>query len=285
MSQTPVRIAVVGHVEWVHFLPVARVPLQGELIEAHEPWEDAAGGGGVAAVQMAKLAGGATFFTAVGDDERGRDAVARLRELGVDMAAAVRPKPQRLAYAFLDEDGERTITVAGERLVAKAEDDLPWDSVGELDAVYFTGGDVGALRAARQARVLVATPRARDALSESGVELDVLVRSGGDAGESDDPEKLGWRSRYVVTTHGSEGTSYTAAEGETGSFHAAPLPGPLVDAYGAGDSFAAGLTYALGTGLEIRDAIAVAARCGAANLTGRGPYAGQLTAAGLAESA
>lgn len=56
-----------------------------------------------------------------------------------------------------------------------------------------------------------------------------------------------------------------------------PLPGPPVDAYGCGDAFAAGLTYALGVGLAPGDAVRLAARCGAAALTGRGPYAGQLT--------
>lgn len=278
MTGKPLRIAVVGHVEWAHFLPVARLPRQGELIDAHGPWEDAAGGGAVAAVQMAKLAGSASFFTAVGDDELGRASVCRLEELGVDMAAAVRPCAQRLAYAFLDDDGERTITVAGERLVAAAGDPLPWEKMKEMDAVYFTGGDADAMRAARGARVLVATPRARDALTASGVELDVLVRSGGDAGESDDPEKLGWRTKLVVTTHGAQGGSFAAAEGKTSTFHAAPLPGPIVDAYGAGDSFAGALTYALGAGLEVQEAVALASRCGAANLTGRGPYAGQLTA-------
>jgi ribokinase len=276
-----VKIAVVGHLEWVHFLPVAAVPVQGELIEAHDAWEDAAGGGAVAAVQMLKLAGSAVFFTAVGDDALGREAVLRLEKHGLEMAAAVRRAPQRLAYTFLDDDGERTITVAGERLIPRASDPLPWDRIDEMDAVYFTGGDADALRAARRARVLVATPRARDALTASGVELDVLVRSGGDAGESDDPDKLGWRTRHVVTTRGEQGGSYTA-EGRTGQFHAAPLPGPIVDAYGAGDSFAAALTYGLGVGLGIEEAIEVASRCGAANITGRGPYAGQLTADGLA---
>jgi ribokinase len=276
----PIRVAVVGHVEWAHFLPVARVPVQGELIEAHDYWEDAAGGGAVAAVQMAKLAGGTGFFTAVGNDELGHEVVTRLEKQDLELFAAVHQQPQRLAYAFLDEDGERTITVAGDRLVPLAEDPLPWDRLAEMDAVYFTGGDGEALRAARRAKVLVATPRARDALSASGVELDVLVRSGGDAGESDDPEKLGWRTRQVVTTHGEEGGSYTA-HGHTGQFHAAPLSGPIVDAYGAGDSFAGALTYALGSGLDLQKAVELASRCGAANLTGRGPYAGQLTAEAL----
>jgi ribokinase len=55
-----------------------------------------------------------------------------------------------------------------------------------------------------------------------------------------------------------------------GPYTAADPPGEVVDAYGAGDSFAAGLTYALGAGLEGNDALAFAARCGAAALTGRG---------------
>jgi ribokinase len=54
------------------------------------------------------------------------------------------------------------------------------------------------------------------------------------------------------------------------------LPGPPVDAYGAGDSFAAGLTFGLSTLDSTKEALEFAARCGAACLTGRGPYAGQL---------
>ena len=55
-----------------------------------------------------------------------------------------------------------------------------------------------------------------------------------------------------------------------GPFTAAPVPGPREDTYGCGDSFMAGLTYALGAELGAHDAVAFAARCGAAALTGRG---------------
>ena len=275
------RIGVVGHVEWVEFARVERVPVPGEIVEAGEGWEEAAGGGAVAAVQMAKLAGEATFFTAFGDDERGHHAREQLTRLGLRVEAVMRPRPQRRALTLLDAGGERTITVLGERLVPVRADPLPWDELEQMDAIYFTGGDAAALRAARGARTLVATPRAGAALTQSGVELDVLVRSAGDAGEELAPESLGRPPRLVVMTHGAQGGSYLAGEGVTGSYEAAPLPGPLLDAYGAGDSFAGGLTFALGRGLEIPDALALASRCGAANLTGRGPYAGQMTAAAL----
>jgi ribokinase len=52
------------------------------------------------------------------------------------------------------------------------------------------------------------------------------------------------------------------------------------DAYGCGDSFAAGFTYGLGARLPLDEALALGARCGAACMTGRGPYEGQLTTVG-----
>jgi len=275
------RIAVVGHVEWVEFARVERVPVAGEIVEAREGWEEAAGGGAVAAVQMAKLAGEATFLTAFGDDERGHHAREQLTALGLRVEATMRERPQRRALTFLDRDGERTITVLGERLVPERSDSLPWDELAEMDAIYFTGGDAAVLEAARAARTLVATPRAGEALTASGVELDVLVRSAGDTGEDIDPASLPRPPRLVVMTHGAQGGSFLAGEGVTGHYRAAPLSGEVVDAYGAGDSFAGGLTFALGRGLEVADALALAARCGAANLTGRGPYSGQLASRDL----
>ena len=111
------RAGVVGHVEWVDFAVVERLPVPGEILHAREHFTEAGGGGGVAAVQMRRLVGAATFLTAVGDDRAGEDAAARLREHGVDLHAAVRPREQRRAFTYLSDDHERTITVLGARLV------------------------------------------------------------------------------------------------------------------------------------------------------------------------
>jgi ribokinase len=48
------------------------------------------------------------------------------------------------------------------------------------------------------------------------------------------------------------------------------LYGPYEDAYGAGDCFAAGLTYALAQGLEVADALTFASERGALALTRKG---------------
>ena len=54
-----------------------------------------------------------------------------------------------------------------------------------------------------------------------------------------------------------------------------------MDTYGAGDCFAAGLTYALGAGLAVEEALALAAKCGAWTVAGQGPYGNQLGAEDL----
>ena len=178
------RVAVVGHVEWVEFALVKAVPEEGEIVHAPETWEEAAGGGAVAAVQLARLAGECIFYTALGDDDLGHSAKRRLEQLGVRVEAAWREQPQRRAFVFLDASGERTITTIGERLGPREDDsELPWAELQGVDAVYVTAGDSGAVRLARAATRLVSTPRAMRALADARVPIDVLVSSGKDPGE------------------------------------------------------------------------------------------------------
>jgi ribokinase len=271
------RVAVVGHIEWVQFARVPHVPRAGEVMHARDPFEEPAGGGAVAAVQLARLAGKAMLLTALGEDDLARRSVTRLRELGVEVHAAARAADTRRAVTLVDEAGERTITTFGPRLEPVGADvELPWNAFEEIDAVYFTAGDLGALRAARAARVLVASPRAVDALGH-GVPLDALVLSGDDAIERAEAATAREEAALVVSTDGARGGAYRARSGAAGRWAASPLPAPRADSYGCGDSFAAGLTYGLGAGMAVPDALDLAARCGAACLTGRGPYERQLT--------
>lgn len=270
------HVAAVGHVEWVEFLRVPAVPRPGDIVHVSERWEEPGGGGAVAAAQLARLAGQAAFFTALAADELGRASADALDELGVEVHAAQRPAPQRRAVTHVDDAGERTITVLGDRLVPHGSDPLPWFTLSGFDAVYFTGGDAAALEAARAADVLVASARTGTLLAETGVPIDVLVHSAGDAGETPVP---GIVADIVVATEGGRGGRWRRADGGEGRYAAAPLPGPVSDAYGCGDAFAAGLTYGLGARMGLEAALALGARCGAAVRTGRGPYTAMLSAA------
>jgi ribokinase len=271
------RVAVVGHAEWIQFARVDHPPAAGELVQASEWWEEAAGGAAIAAVQALKLGADVELFTAVGDDELGRRALDHYRELGLTVHAVSRG-PQRRGFLQLDRDGERAITIMGERTVPSGSDPLPWERLDGVDGVYFTGGDVGALHAARRARCLVATPRAGETLRRAGTKLDVLVRSGTDAGERALGDDLDPPPHYIVSTGGEAGGRWVGEDHTTGNWKSADLPGPKGDAYGAGDSFAGGLTWAFAAGMTIDEALRLAARCGAHKLSGRAGYDRQLTA-------
>jgi ribokinase len=273
------QLAVVGHVEWVEFARVDHAPGPGEIVHALETWEEPAGGGAVAAVQLARLAGSCLLFTALAEDDLGRKSREELETRGVTVHAGHARGTQRRALTHVDENGERTITVLGDKLLPSGEDgSLPWEELGRCDAVYFVSGDVAALRAARRSAVLVATARELATLRRGAVPVDVLVGSGEDAAERFEPGELDPPPQIAVTTAGALGGWIRPG----GPFRAAPLPGPVSDAYGCGDCFAAGLTYGLALGKPVDEAVAVGARCGAAVLTGRGAYGRQLTGDELA---
>jgi ribokinase len=281
MNSSPLRVAVVGHIEWVQFARVERMPRGGEVVHAYDAFEEPAGGGAVTAVQLARLAGECVLFTALGEDDEGRRSVKRLSELGVEVRASFTSASTRRAVSLVDDAGERMITTFGPRLEPLEEEDpATRAALADRDAIYFTAGGERALRTARDnARVLVASPRARDAIGH-GVGIDALVLSGDDEMECREAARVEGEAKLVVWTEGARGGHYRDQTGP-GGWDSAMLSSEPVDSYGCGDSFAAGLTYALGAGLDVPHALALAARCGAECLTGRGPYEHQLTAADL----
>ncbi len=277
MRSSEPTVAVVGHVEWVQFGNVHEVPRAGDVVHARDPFAEPAGGGAVAAVQLARLAGRSLLFTALGEDDPGERSRVRLQELGVEVLAARRAAPTRQALTLIDDAGERTITTLGERLEPRGADaELPWERLQDADAVYFTAGDLDALRAARAAHTLVASPRAAHALGH-GVALDALVLSAEDEIERRCATRAEGEAAVVVLTEGASGGQYRERGGRSGRWNAAAAPGPIADSYGSGDSFAAGLAYGLAAKMDLQHALNLAARCGAACLTGRGPYSCQLT--------
>src|SRR5512133_3701820 len=228
------RGAVVGHVEWVEFVRVGTVPVSGQIVHALETWEEPGGAGAVAAAQLARLAGSCSLFTALGSDDLGRRSRADLSRLGVEVRAIPETEPTRRAFTYVDDTGERTITVLNEKLRPRGGDSrLPWRELAGMDGVFFVSGDAEALHQCRMARVLVATARELPTLREAGVQLDALVGSGEDEGELYRPGELDPPPQVVVTTSGALGGWVQPG----GPFRPAPVPGIVEDAYGCGDCF------------------------------------------------
>jgi ribokinase len=262
------RLAVIGHIEWVDFIPVPRLPRPGEVIHSEGSFARAAGGGGVVAAVLAELGAEVDFFTALGDDSHGRAAAEQLERRGVRMHVAWRSEPTRRAVTMLEAGGERTIVTIGSRLDPLGDDRLEWDRLREAAGAFVTAGDVRAFSQARLAPVVVASPRAHRALEGEGAAIDALVFSSRDHDENDWAQRAAPRARLMVATEGAAGGRWWGAS--EGRWQPAPPPGKTIDSYGCGDSFAAGFTFGLAAGRPVAEAAEVGAECGARCLTRAG---------------
>jgi ribokinase len=256
----------------VHFARSTGPVVSGTILHLEgESWDEPGGGGGVAARALPGLgATPARFYTALGNDEAAASTERMLTAEGVDVCAARRAEPQNRVLGVIDPAGERTLFVLAANAHPTLDDRLPWDDLATFDSVFFTGEDPRTLVAARRARVLVVTARRLPALIASGVRADVVIGSSSDPGEQFSDDDLPLRPRVIVRTEGAAGGSFRLDEGTEGRYLPAPLAGDTLDTYGAGDVMMAALTLALGSGSPLEQALAVAARAAAEQLTRRG---------------
>ena len=269
------RIAVIGHVEHVTIGRTEGALVAGDIVHFDDPAVIAGGGGGIAFFQLTKSDADVHLFTAFGIDEAAvfvYDAVART---GATIHAALRTTTHTRDIVAVTPDGERTIFVVGEPLHAKRDDRLSWDILPTCDAVYFTGQDPDVLADARTAKLLVVTARRAQALAASGVTADIVVGSATDPRETSKLSDYAHPPRALVMTEGGHGGYVETASGVS-RFEAAPAPSPIVGRYGAGDTFAAALTWYAARGLPLEDACARATTHAAAVLAGINPLNHQL---------
>jgi ribokinase len=269
------RVAVVGHVEHVVLSRVASLPAPGDIVHLDDPITFPGGGGGVAYAQLARSDGEARFFTAVGAGDAGAEAERGLAASGGEVHVARRDAPHPRSVVLVTPDGERTIVVVGRPLHPRADDPLPWERLAACDGVYFTGEDPETIRLGRRARTLVVTARRRAALVASGVRPDVVVGSARDPREASTLADYPAPPAALVLTEGAAGGRVETAAG-TVRFPAPAAAPRGGGAYGAGDSFAAALTWYVAAGIPVAEACARAARHGAAVLAGLDPRASHL---------
>jgi len=227
----------------------------------------------VSAVELARLGARVTFLTVLGVGDAADSCRRFLEQEGIAVHARRDDVEQTRVLTVIDDhEGERTIMVIGDNLHVRATDDLPWSLLESCDAAYFTGTDPAALVRARRAPRLVVTARRLAALAGSGIAPDVLVGSASDPAERFERIDLDPRPGATVITEGALGGRHATGDGPWSRWAPAPLPGPPVDSYGAGDCFLAGLTLALARGSTLEQSVGAGAVSGAAAAACRGPY-------------
>jgi ribokinase len=268
------RIAVVGHVEHVTLGRVDAFPSPGDIVHFSAARMLAAGGGGIAFAQLLKSDAEVLLFTAVGQGDAGAQVRAELEKTRAHVHCATREALHPRVLVIVDAEGRRTIFVPEPPLQPRGSDALPWDELATCDAVYFTGSDPESLHSARKARKLVVSARRRNALEASGISPDVVVGSVSDPRENAPFEAYRTAPSALLLTDGPRPIRLATA----GGFSMVPPPRRVervVGDYGAGDSFAAALTYFVACGLGLDEAARRAAPYGAAVLSHASPFDGQ----------
>lgn len=264
------NIAVVGHVETGSFFKLAKLPQPGEIVGATESWTEAGGGAAVAAHVITMLNGSCTFFTALGKDYWGDFSTRQLRRLGIDLhvGSGLNQTTNQLAV-YIGPQKERTIIVSGNAAPSGLDDTLPWQDLAKADACYFVKGDIYAARHARKAKRLITTARVLPTLQKAGIKVDALLMSQHDLAEHYQPGDLKPEPGLVIATDGVNGCQVLGGK----HYPDQPVPDDeLVDTYGCGDSFAAGITYALAKKLPVDEAVNLASQAAAEAARRRGAH-------------
>jgi len=262
-------ITVIGSVNLDIVAKVARLPAAGETVTGAELYRYPGGKGANQALAAKRLGADVTLIARVGDDAAADEALALLRDGGVELSqcGALPGVPTGTALIAVAPSGENQIVVApgANRHLAPDDIDVPASDalICQLEVPVDT--------VARAARVFTGflsvnlAPAAR---------IDVSVLQRADLVVVNETESTWYGDTLracngmVATTRGS-GLATLEQDG-TVIAEARPPAVEAIDATGAGDTFTAALTVALVEGQPPQDALEFACAAGAAATTRMG---------------
>jgi len=264
------KFAVIGHIEWINFIEVDQLPKPGLISHSKKSIEYPAGGGSVIAKRLRELTNSDVhFFTALGNDFYGKQCLNILENMGIKLHVAWCDKPTRKGFSLIDSEGERSITIIGDRLAPTHKDNLDWSILNEMDGVFITAADMQIFKKSRIAKILCSTPRVGlNIINESKIFLDGLIGSNLDPGEAFSLTELSLKPKFVIKTEGESGGILFPG----GRYKAFENIKDKVDSYGCGDSFAAGILYGLASKWSIEESLNLAKILGRNCSEHFGPY-------------
>jgi ribokinase len=245
------RLTVVGSINLDLVAQAERLPRPGETVSGARFSRVPGGKGANQAVAAARLGAHVKMVGCVGRDELAAEALARLREAGVEEGWLVKDAPTGIALITVDAVGETTIVVAPGANAELQPEDLVF---GDDDAVLCQQ-EIPAETVSRAAdlapRFFLNAAPAREGPPEA--ELTVVNRL--------ELEALGERPGLVCLTLGADG-AVLLEEGEEVA-RAEPPAVEAVDGTAAGDAFTACLVVSLLEGRSREESLQRACAAGA----------------------
>ena len=238
------NVAVVGHVEWVEFARVEHVPAPGEIVHALETWEEA-GGRGRGRGRPARESQRLLPLLHRARRRRARPALARgARGARRHGARGQARGPQRRAFTYVDDGRRADDHRARRQAPALRRGRRRCRGRSSRAATPSTSSAATSRRCARRAasRVLVATARELATLRRAAVRGRRARRERGGRRRA----LRAGRARAAAADRRHDGRRARRLDPPGRAVPRGAAPGPVADAYGCGDCFAAGLTYGLG---------------------------------------
>ena len=245
------RLTVVGSINLDLVVRAERLPRPGETVSGANFSRVPGGKGANQAVAAARLGAAVTMIGCVGNDELAEEALAGLREAGVEERWLAKEAPTGIALVTVDGVGETTIVVAPGANAELRPDEL---SLGDADAVLCQQEipvDTVTRAAELAPRFFLNAAPARG--GAPAAELTIVNRL--------ELEALGERRGLVCLTLGVEGAVLLEDGREVG--RAAPPAVEAVDGTAAGDAFTACLVVSLLEGRSRDESLRRACTAGA----------------------
>ena len=241
----PVELTVVGSINLDLVARVEALPRAGETVFGRDFVRVPGGKGANQAVAAARLGARVRMVGAVGDDPLAEEALAGLREAGVELELT-REGTTGIALILVDADGENQIVV-----VPGANAHVPPVAPGGAVLCQLEVPDEVVLAAARGASFFALNAAPARPID---VEPDLLIVNRLE-------HEVVSRGRLVAVTYGAEGAALFEEGVEVA--RAAPPPVDAVDGTAAGDAFAACLVVSLLDGVDRTEALRRACAAGA----------------------
>ncbi|NNC78252.1 MAG: ribokinase [Woeseiaceae bacterium] len=262
-------ILVIGSVNLDLSASVSRLPAPGETVTGATLERFPGGKGANQALAARRLGANVTLIACIGNDSVAEEALALLKQDGVDLSQCVVHPTAATGVALISvaDSGENSIVVAPGANAELAFDGIALPDAAALICQLEVPGDT-ILRAASNFNgiFIVNLAPARD-IDERIIELaDVLV-----VNETESAwygERLSKCPGLVVTTHGKDGAEMHRAGKRIASARAKRIN--AIDTTGAGDAFTAALAVALVEKMSSDNALEFACAAGSLAATRRG---------------
>jgi sugar/nucleoside kinase (ribokinase family) len=293
------KVACVGtYIVDVLGRPISELPDEQASAFVEEIRMTPAGTAGGTSVDLARLGASVVAVGAIGRDAIGDFLVGALEAAGVDATFLVRKDGVQTSATMLPipPDGSRLAWHVPGANSAFSLDDVPWQVLGECDAVHLGGltrlpgvdgepaGQIlaharehGALTTADCLGVRGKAAAAK--IAQTLPHVDIFMPNEGEALQvADDPDAASAARRFrelgarcVIVKRGPDGCLIVDDDGE----RAVPARvAPVVDTTGCGDAFCAAVIAARCAGWPINEAAELGCAAGALNLRGLGSDAG-----------